>query len=103
MADPQAAMCIIELDGTACGLLRLDPHRTERQYEISILVSTRYQGRGIGRAALKFASLLVPWADLLAYVKADNAKSQRAFLAAGFESDSAGYLVLQSRLGRKNG
>lgn len=98
--DPRAEMCIIELAGTACGLLRLDPLDEDCRFEVSILVSTQYQGQGIGTAGLKLAPLLLPWADLLADVKSDNTQSRGAFLAAGFVDDGAGHLVRSSSLGK---
>jgi len=97
--DPRAEMCIIELGGTACGLLRLDPLDEDCRFEVSILISTRYQGQGVGTAGLKLAPLLLPWAELLADVKSDNTQSRGAFLAAGFVDDGAGHLVRSSGLG----
>lgn len=100
--DPWAEMCIIETDRSPCGLLRLDPIDDQRQYEVSLLIATRYQGNGIGTASLRLAPLLMPWMDLHAEVSSDNARSRSAFLAAGFVEDKAGHLVRSSRSNKSN-
>ncbi|TAN48245.1 MAG: UDP-2,4-diacetamido-2,4,6-trideoxy-beta-L-altropyranose hydrolase [Rhodospirillales bacterium] len=87
-------LSIIEYDGVACGLIRLDRNDQPLPslssawipiFEISILVSSRYQRNGIGLAALKSVRRLLPFATFIAQVLEGNTASHHLFSSAGFE------------------
>lgn len=82
LADPGCIFHIIELNSTHVGCVRLD--LTKTGYEVSILISSIFQGKGVGRAALQALSFVMPWAHLEAEVVEGNSASVAAFLAAGF-------------------
>ena len=77
---------IIERDGTAVGLARLDPLPASEAF-VSLTIAPEHRGRGLGPTALavladKAASLGV--SRLLARIRKTNTRSQRAFEQAGF-------------------
>lgn len=111
LSDPACLFHMIEHDGVAAGVVRLDPlamPRTpgapedspavfpgdsmeatfgatfEAAFEVSILVDPAKKGRGIGKAALKALRRLIPWATLHAWVHPENTASQRLFESAGY-------------------
>ena len=87
LADHKRILSLIEAGGEPCGGLRLDasdpegPHVT---YEVSINVAPGFDGQSIGRAALRAAGRLVPFAVLTASVREDNEKSLGLFKSAGY-------------------
>lgn len=85
LADPLNVFEITLVDGTPAGILRLDPvANTTATYEISILVSTPFQGNAIATASLKNARRLIPHALFNAEVDPQNTASEKSFLSAGF-------------------
>ena len=76
---------VIEADGEACGLVRLD--LTAQDAEVDIFLPTRAQGCGYGTAALKAAATnarALGIRRLVARIKPDNVRSRRAFEKSGF-------------------
>lgn len=76
---------VIEGDGEACGLLRLD--LTGQDAEVDIFISASRQGYGYGTAALKAAATeahALGVRRLVARIKPDNVRSKRAFEKSGF-------------------
>lgn len=67
----------------ALGSLRLDKKK-ENLYEISILIDSKNQGKGIGLLALKQLPQLINNATIIANVHIDNIYSHRLFIKAGF-------------------
>ena len=69
-------LSIVEVDGEAAGMVRLD--RSERssaatpRYEVSIAVSTAFHGRGIGSAALRMIREQNAGAVLDAFILPEN-------------------------------
>jgi len=89
LADPDRLLLIVECDGTAAGMLRLDrlPDRDGvARREVSIAIDPHYAQRGVGTAALALVQRLLPGAVLEADILPDNRPSQRAFARAGFRS-----------------
>ena len=84
----QDPLCVFEMtlvDDRPVGLLRLDPvENTEATYEVSILISTSYQGNAIASTCLKNARRLLPHAQFNAEIHPDNLASEKSFLNAGF-------------------
>lgn len=86
--DPDSILAIVTEDGSAAGMLRVDPVPDDglaRTFEVSILTAPTHKRRGIAAAALAHARKLVPGALLRAEVLADNAASHALFQAAGYE------------------
>jgi UDP-2,4-diacetamido-2,4,6-trideoxy-beta-L-altropyranose hydrolase len=83
LQDPTSILNVIVCDGEAVGTLRLD-RLDSRSYEISIVVSTSFYGRGIGLAALMLARRLVPEALLKAEILPGNIRSEALFTKAGY-------------------
>jgi RimJ/RimL family protein N-acetyltransferase len=83
LQDPASILNVIVCDGEAVGTLRLD-RLDWLAYEISIVVSTSFYGRGIGLAALELARRLVPEARLKAEILPGNTRSEALFTKAGY-------------------
>jgi UDP-2,4-diacetamido-2,4,6-trideoxy-beta-L-altropyranose hydrolase len=83
LQDPASILNVIVCDGEAVGTLRLD-RLDSLAYEISIVVSTSFYGRGIGLAALELARRLVPEARLKAEILPGNTRSEALFTKAGY-------------------
>jgi UDP-2,4-diacetamido-2,4,6-trideoxy-beta-L-altropyranose hydrolase len=82
-----ASLLIIEVDGEAAGILRLDPVCPDKptlHLLVSILVASSWRGRGVAKVALDTAHRLWPEATFVASVKAENDASHRLFRAAGY-------------------
>ncbi len=85
LADPERMLCIVERDGEAAAMVRIDrlappiPH-----FEVSIAVHPSMHRRGVGGAALALLRRLAPGATLDATVNPKNAASQALFSAAGY-------------------
>jgi len=93
--DRSSILAIVETNGRPSGMIRLD--RSEffsdehPQYEVSIAVSTAFQGRGVGSAALRLIRALYPGAILDAFVLPENEASLRMFLRAGYTGVGNGF------------
>jgi RimJ/RimL family protein N-acetyltransferase len=83
LQDPASILNVIVCDGEAVGTLRLD-RLDWLAYEISIVVSTSFYGRGIGLAVLELARRLVPEARLKAEILPGNTRSEALFTKAGY-------------------
>jgi len=83
LQDPASILNVIVYDGEAVGTLRLD-RLDSLAYEISIVVSTSFYGRGVGLAALELARRLVPEAHLKAEILPGNIRSEALFTKAGY-------------------
>lgn len=83
-----SSLAIIEVDGTAAGIIRLDrPERfcpTEPQFEVSIAVSAAFHGCGIGSAALRLIRSEHPVAVFDAFILPGNDRSLRMFRKEGY-------------------
>lgn len=89
LADSARLFEIATLDGMPVGVVRLD--RLSQQdacaapcYEVSVFVLPGAEGRGIGRAMLRYARAAVPWARLRAEVLEGNAASHALFASCGY-------------------
>jgi UDP-2,4-diacetamido-2,4,6-trideoxy-beta-L-altropyranose hydrolase len=83
LLNSASIMSIIVLEGVDVGTLRLD--RFDRtSYEVSIVVSSRYCGQGVGFCALDLARRLVPEACLKAEIMPGNERSEALFTRAGY-------------------
>jgi UDP-2,4-diacetamido-2,4,6-trideoxy-beta-L-altropyranose hydrolase len=88
-ASHKSVMAEIMYQDFSVGMLRLDHKKSDPlQFEVSILIAPDYHGRGIAPMALRLARRLVPFGEFLAYIKAENRASFRAFAAAGYKSTS---------------
>ncbi|MBB1384240.1 GNAT family N-acetyltransferase [Pseudoalteromonas sp. SG45-5] len=74
---------IINHDGNDIGTLRLDEIELNK-YEVSILISPKAQGKGIGVVALNNISELKEHGTFIAKIRPDNLASTNAFTNAGF-------------------
>jgi UDP-2,4-diacetamido-2,4,6-trideoxy-beta-L-altropyranose hydrolase len=97
LRDPDCLFNVVICDGQSAGSLRLDLTETG-SFEISIVISSAFQGRGIGLAALALARRLVPEAELSAEVITGNIRSERLFTAAGFMPAGYGWRRLPALL-----
>jgi UDP-2,4-diacetamido-2,4,6-trideoxy-beta-L-altropyranose hydrolase len=105
LGDTDCLFNIVTCDGKAAGSLRLDQAEAG-SFEISIVISSAFQGRGIGLAALALARRLVPEAELRAEVLGGNIRSEALFTAAGFMLAGYGWRRLPAQdaaLGRAAG
>jgi spore coat polysaccharide biosynthesis predicted glycosyltransferase SpsG/RimJ/RimL family protein N-acetyltransferase len=95
-AAEHAAWFAAKLDDTACvfhivevakapaGFLRLDFHRDEATYEVSIALSEDFHHRGVATAALAIIRRMLPWAELRAWVRPENSSSVGLFRKSGY-------------------
>jgi len=93
--DPRVVFSVVNVGEVSCGVVRLDymhHHDTRPVYEVSIFLHPDFFGKGIAAAALRSASLLVPFADIQATVLPDNERSLHLFKAAGYV-DQGGTLI----------
>jgi L-amino acid N-acyltransferase YncA len=83
LADRQTPVWIVEDAGASVGVMLIDRHDKQALPRLTIVLSSRGRGRGIGRRAL--ALLCEQWQrPLIAEVSADNSAGVRSFEAAGF-------------------
>ena len=91
--DLSRQLYIVYCDKEACGIVRLDKiHSDENMtlehkkegYEVSILISSAFHGRGMGFAALTQLSYIGCGQDLWAMINSDNTKSVEVFNKAGY-------------------
>ncbi|MEM6557856.1 MAG: bifunctional UDP-2,4-diacetamido-2,4,6-trideoxy-beta-L-altropyranose hydrolase/GNAT family N-acetyltransferase, partial [Pseudomonadota bacterium] len=79
---------IVTLKGSRCGFVRIDRRDGALCWEVSILISERVQGQGVGHTSLGLLRLTYPMHDISAHVHPDNTASQRLFENAGYERRS---------------
>jgi UDP-2,4-diacetamido-2,4,6-trideoxy-beta-L-altropyranose hydrolase len=95
LAPDSTQMAIIEVDGVAAGTMRLDMSghtaAESSRYEVTIAVSTRFHGCGVGSAALRLIREMHPGATFEAYVLPENAASLRLFMRSGYTDAGCGF------------
>jgi UDP-2,4-diacetamido-2,4,6-trideoxy-beta-L-altropyranose hydrolase len=95
LENGSSVLAIVEVDGAAAGMLRLDlsdqAAAKQVRYEVSIAVGTAFHGRGIGSTALRLIRELYPAAIFDAFVLPENATSLRMFLRAGYIDAGNGF------------
>ena len=89
LADADRHLLIAEDGGDPVGQIRFDRDRAYR-YEISVGLAPAARGRGLGSDLIEMGCAWL-WrstnaTDVEAWVRADNAPSERAFAAAGFRA-----------------
>lgn len=98
--NPRRVLLIAEENGDPVGVLRYDLADTEAQ--VSIYLVPGYHGQGRGKRLLRAGSR---WlrdnrpgiARIHASIKADNLRSQSAFIAAGYVAESVEYVLTFTR------
>lgn len=101
---PDRQLFIVEYDGKAAGVARLDKKDAkERQdiiqnptadiYEISIFIAPDLQGQGIAAATLSLLRAYEPEAPLIAEILPDNKASHTLFRRAGFTSVNTSWYI----------
>ncbi len=79
----------IEYKNKPAGMLRLDFNLSEeRNAEISILISSIQQRKGIAKKALNIIIKNFPDVSLIADIHPDNIASQKAFISSGFTTSN---------------
>jgi UDP-2,4-diacetamido-2,4,6-trideoxy-beta-L-altropyranose hydrolase len=87
--NPDRLLAIVEREGRAVGMVRLDRDQAdERTFEVSIAIHPTFHGEGVGSAALALIRTLAPGADLVATVLPGNRASAALFAAAGYWRES---------------
>ncbi len=87
ISDRLTAMWIVEDAGASAGVVLIDRHDRQALPRLTIVLSPRARGRGIGRRALELAC--EQWQrPLIAEADADNRSAARSLEAAGFERTS---------------
>jgi len=87
LSNPERLLFIIEVEGQAAGMIRLDRLADKRgttHHEIAVAVDPQCNGLGIGTAALGFLRKLMPGATFDARILPGNARSLALFKRAGF-------------------
>jgi RimJ/RimL family protein N-acetyltransferase len=92
VSDPSRLLCIVERDGEAAGVLRLDRREeaagAAETHEVSILIDPSRYGEGLAVAALRFARDAFPGWRLIAEVLPGNDVSHALFRAAGYRQEN---------------
>lgn len=89
LGRPGVVIHMIEHDGEAAGLVRLDAHDEPDTFEVSILVAPERRGRGIGLVTLSLLRVMLPKASFVAWVHPKNRISRQLFVNAGFRFDGS--------------
>ena len=92
LSDINRRLYIVEYNGMAAGVVRLDRLIRDRVYEVSILVSHSFQKRGIARQAIQHLQSSDVH-ELHAHVKPDNQSSMKLFSGAGFIADGSEWFI----------
>lgn len=82
---------IIMLEGVPVGVLRLDKLSIDSEYEVSILISSDYYGRGVGTAALTKLRQRYPSITIVAEVHEENESSRALFEKLGYKQSNGKY------------
>lgn len=97
LKNSQRHLYIVYCDQKPCGMVRLDTitDQIDRQgYEVSVLISSGYQGQSIAKLALDLLRIYHPNKNFWAYVMAENEKSVSLFRKAGYKaSDDANWYI----------
>jgi len=83
LANSKSSLYILLFKKTPVGTLRLD-EKKQGEYEVSILITTKQQGKGIALNVLKQLTLLKKNSTFFADIHQDNSNSSRVFKKAGF-------------------
>lgn len=86
LKSPDSYFFIVECDGAAAGVVRLDRdlNRSIFAYVVSIFIDPDFYGLGVASAALELAHKLLPRAEIFAQVHADNKPSLTLFGSNGY-------------------
>jgi GNAT superfamily N-acetyltransferase len=96
LADRQTPLWIIEDAGAGVGVVLIDRHDKQALPRLTIVLSPRARGKGIGRLAL--ARLCEQWQrPIIAEVSTDNIPGVRSLEAAGFGRASERQVGPQTR------
>lgn len=66
------------------GFIRIEQN-SNLEWEVSILIDLKMQGKGLGKKSLNFIRQLHPEKTLIAEVKKENTNSVKVFLSCGYE------------------
>jgi GNAT superfamily N-acetyltransferase len=96
LADRQTPLWIVEESGAGVGVVLIDRHDKQALPRLTIVLSPRARGKGIGRRAL--ARLCEQWQrPIIAEVATDNLPGVRSLEAAGFGRASERQVGAQTR------
>lgn len=89
LQNPKRVLYVVEADGSSAGQVRFDVGDDGGSAEVSVAVTERLRGKGIGSAALRSAGELFitdfPGVQkIFAHIKPDNAASVKTFKKAGY-------------------
>lgn len=96
LSNPNRLLLLAEVEGAPAAMIRLDDDTAF--LSVSILVAHRFQGHGIGKAALRMAAEVLPRRAYRADIHRDNKASQLIFLATGYQPLSGETYELPPRL-----
>ncbi len=86
--DSDRLLMIVEADGSAAGMVRIDrTAETTPSFVLSIAIDGANQGAGTGFAALSLVRRMIPSPDIVANVLPDNKASLGLFASAGYVPD----------------
>ncbi|MDO8584835.1 MAG: GNAT family N-acetyltransferase [bacterium] len=91
LRNPKRVLYVVEADGTSAGQVRFDVDDGGESAEVSVSVTERFRGKGIGSEALRSAgqSLFKDFPNIkkiFAHIKTDNFASVKTFQKAGYEN-----------------
>jgi UDP-2,4-diacetamido-2,4,6-trideoxy-beta-L-altropyranose hydrolase len=93
---PQHLVLIAESDAGPVGVIRFDADRDDiMQYEVSITVSPKHRGNGLGKDILNQACGYMREYTLNAEIRRDNLPSRLIFRQCGFAQVSSSDIFLQ--------
>ena len=85
LVNPDCLLTVVECAQRPAGVLRLDRQKKiGLTYEVSIFIAPERYRQGLGACALALARQLLPGAELIAEVRADNEASASLFTRAGY-------------------
>lgn len=87
LSNPSCIFSVVQANKVDAGIARLDFDTQGKpwpQYEVSIFLDPKFYGQGIASAALKELSLMVPFANIKAFVMEENLASKKTFERAGY-------------------
>ncbi len=84
LSSTASDLSIIMLNGEPCGVIRVDADVMQGRLEVSILLSSHYRSKGVGKAALMVLINRFGWARLYAEIHPDNKASISVFKQCGF-------------------
>lgn len=85
MNNSSRRMWLLNLLDQKCGYVRLDENQLDKTEEVSILISSRFSGLGIGKKAIEVLQDKAKYGHLTAEVDPANLPSVSVFLGCGFK------------------